>query len=175
MRSAVSALTLLKNESAGQSELLVVDGSQESANFTMPAGVTPLYQLISSDGLDNALRYLLARYVAVRDLDAAQSLLSFDPALIAVTQDGDLVSRNRVRGGSSAANSAIEIGALLDKTRDQLNEVSGEAEKLAFELARIKQNVESAQSGYEVTLAKLNDSDARMSRSEEHTSELQSH
>ena len=102
MRSAVSALTLLKNESAGQSELLVVDGSQESANFTMPAGVTPLYQLISSDGLDNALRYLLARYVAVRDLDAAQSLLSFDPALIAVTQDGDLVrDRKSTRLNSS--------------------------------------------------------------------------
>ncbi len=163
MRSAVSALTLLKSESAGQSELLVIDGNSSASSFSTPEGVVALSSLIKSDGLDGALSHLLSRYVAVRDLDSAQSVLSFDPALIAVTQDGDVASRTRVKGGSAGGNSAIEINALIERTRESLSEKSARCEKLAFELARLKAEVESKTNIYDSTLSKLNDSDARMS------------
>ena len=163
MRSAVSALTLLKSESAGQSELLVIDGNSSPSSFATPSGVSPLASLIRSEGLDGALSQLLSRYVAVRDLDAAQSVLSFDPSLIAVTQDGDVVSRTRVKGGSAGGNSAIEINALIERTRQSLAEKSASCEKLAFELSRLKSEVEATTAVYDSTLSKLNDSDARMS------------
>jgi chromosome segregation protein len=163
MRSAVSALTLLKSESAGQSELLVVDGSASASSFAVPSGSQALASLIRSEGLDAALSALLARYVAVNDLDAAQSVLSADSSLIAVTRDGDVVSRNRVKGGSAGGNTAIEITALLERTRESLAQTSANCEKLAFELARLKSEVESATAAYDSTLSKLNDSDARMS------------
>jgi len=163
LRSAVSALTLLKSESAGQSELLVVDSNDSALTVTLPAGFSSLASLIRTDGLDSALSHLLARYVAVRDLDEAQSLLTHDSTLIAVTIDGDLVSRNRVKGGSAGGNSAIEINALIKGTRESLYEKSAICEKLSFELARLKSQVEAATAAYDSTLSKLNDSDARMS------------
>jgi chromosome segregation protein len=163
MRSAVSALTLLKSESAGQSELLVIEGNTSSISFDLPAGVKALSSLIRSEGLDGALSQLLVNYVAVSDLEAAQSALNFNSSLIAVTRDGDVVSRTRVKGGSAGGNSAIEINALIERTREYLSEKNAVCEKLAFELSRLKSTVESTTSTYDSTLSKLNDSDARMS------------
>jgi len=95
--SAVSALGMLKAESGGRSELLVIDGDAASASQQLPSGLTPLSSLITTQGIDSLLGAVLQRYVAVETLADAQAAINLDRTLIAVTREGDLISRNRVR------------------------------------------------------------------------------
>ena len=162
LAAAVHALSMLKSESAGQSELLVVDGEFTSRN-SIPVGYASLASLIKSDGLEEMIEALLGEIVAVDDIQSAERLISANPGLIAVTRDGDLLSRNRVRGGSSASNSAIEISALIEKTRSALNEIITRCDSLKFELAKALTEVEAAQKAHDHALAGLNESDAKMS------------
>ena len=162
LSAAVHAVAMLKTEDAGQSELLVVDG-EFIAHNSVPAGLSSLASLIKSDGLEAMIEALLGGIVAVDDLADAERVVSQNPGLIAVTRDGDLVSRNRVRGGSAASNSAIEISASIEKTRTALNEVVSRCDSLKFELAKSLSEVEIAQKKHDQALAGLNESDAKMS------------
>ena len=163
--SAVSALTMLKRESAGQSELLVVDGENgfTSSNRAVPNGFTSLASLVSSNEVSSAIASLLSGFVAVEDLAEAESALRADPSVIAITRDGDVLSRIRVRGGSSAKNSAIEISALIEKTESSLQEVTNNCDRIKFDLVRATETFTSRKNIYELALGKLNESDAKMS------------
>jgi len=163
--SAVSALTMLKRESAGQSELLVVDGENgfTSSNRAVPNGFTSLASLVSSNEVSSAISSLLSGFVAVEDLAEAESALRADPSVIAITRDGDVLSRIRVRGGSSAKNSAIEISALIEKTESSLQEVTNNCDRIKFDVVRATETLASRKNIYELALGKLNESDAKMS------------
>ena len=163
--SAVSALTMLKRESAGQSELLVVDGENgfTSSNRAVPNGFTSLASLVSSNEVSSAIASLLSGFVAVEDLAEAESALRADPSVIAITRDGDVLSRIRVRGGSSAKNSAIEISALIEKTESSLQEVTNNCDRIKFDVVRATETFTSRKNIYELALGKLNESDAKMS------------
>ena len=162
LNSAVHALGMLKSQSAGQSELLVVDG-EFSTRSQIPAELTALSSLIKSDGLTQMIQALLSGVVAVSNLDEARAVVESHPQLTAVTRDGDLVSRNRVRGGSSGTNSAIEISSLIEQTRSELANTVALCEKLGFELVAAERALEEAQRAHDIALAGLNDSDAKMS------------
>ena len=162
LSSAVHALSMLKSTSAGQSELLVVDGDFES-NAIIPSGFSSLASFVKSDGLEPMIQALLGGVIAVADLETAERLVAEDPRLIAVTREGDLISRNRVRGGSAGFNSAIEIAALIERTRVQLAEIIATCDSLRFELAKSLTSLEVAQKLHDVALAGLNESDAKMS------------
>ena len=162
LAGAVRALSMLKSESAGQSELLVVDG-QFTAQTALPAGYSSLASHISSTGLEEMIEALLVGVVAVEDIAAAERVIAEHPQLMAVTRDGDLISRNRVRGGSGGSNSAIEISALIEKTRGALEEIISRCDSLNFELATSLASVEVAQRAHDTALAGLNESDAKMS------------
>jgi len=162
LAAAVHALSMLKSELAGQSELLVVDGDFNS-DHKIPSGYSSLATLIESDGLTEMLEALLGGVVAVEDIDSAEQLIAAHPGLTAVTRDGDLISRNRLRGGSVGSNSAIEISALIERTRSALAEIITRCDLLKFELASSARAVEGAQKTHDHALAGLNESDAMMS------------
>ena len=163
--SAVSALTMLKRESAGQSELLVIDGDNgfTSSNRAVPNGFTSLASLVSSSEVSGAIAALLSGFVAVEDLAEAESALRADSTVIAITRDGDVLSRIRVRGGSSAKNSAIEISALIEKTEASLQEVTNSCDRIKFDLVRANETLASRKNIYDLALSKLNESDAKIS------------
>ncbi len=163
MSSAVSALTLLKSESAGQSELLVVDTSGTAREVTMPSGFESLASKINGGEIAAVVGQLLEKYVAVDSLADAERLIGSHPHLIAVTRDGDVISRLRVRGGSAQQNSAIEISALLEKTKSELAEIVATSERIKFELVRSDELLAARKNEYELHLSKLNESDAKMS------------
>ena len=162
LAAAVHALSMLKSELAGQSELLVIDGDFNS-DYKIPSGYSSLATLIKSDGLAEMLEALLGGVVAVEDIDSAEQLIAAHPGLTAVTRAGDLISRNRVRGGSAGSNSAIEISALIERTRSALAEIITRCDLLKFELASSARAVEGAQKTHDHALAGLNESDAMMS------------
>jgi len=163
--SAISALTMLKREAAGQSELLVVDGSNNFAggSRSVPAGFTSLASLVSSGEISEVISHLLSGFVAVEDLQEAQRALAADSTLKAITREGDLLTSTRARGGSASQSSAIEISALIEKSEAELREVTSTCERIKFELVRIGESLEVRKREYEAALAKLNDSDAKMS------------
>lgn len=163
--SAVSALTMLKRESGGQSELLVVDGDSgfTPSNRSIPNGFTSLASLVSSSEVSSAISSLLSGFVAVEDLAEAESALRADPSVIAITREGDVLSSIRVRGGSSAQSSAIEISALIDKTEKELQEVTNNCDRIKFELVRATETLASRKNIFDLALAKLNESDAKIS------------
>jgi chromosome segregation protein len=163
--SAVSALTMLKRESAGQSELLVIDGDNgfTSSNRAVPNGFTSLASLVSSSEVSGAITALLSGFVAVEDLAEAESALRADSTVIAITRDGDVLSRIRVRGGSSAKNSAIEISALIEKTEASLQEVTNNCDRIKFDVVRANETLASRKNIYDLALSKLNESDAKIS------------
>ncbi len=163
--SAVSALTMLKRESGGQSELLVVDGDSgfTPSNRSVPNGFTSLASLVSSSEVSNAISSLLSGFVAVEDLAEAESALRADPSVIAITREGDVLSSIRVRGGSSAQSSAIEISALIEKTERELQEVTNNCDRIKFELVRATETLASRKNIFDLALAKLNESDAKIS------------
>ena len=163
--SAVSALTMLKRESAGQSELLVIDGADSFTRSSrqIPSGFVGLDSHVSSSEISEVISKLLSGFVAVRDLTEAERALSADSSVIAITQDGDVVSRTRVRGGSDANNSAIEISAMIEKSENELRDLVAASERLKFELVRVTEDVASKKQAFEIALSKLNDSDAKMS------------
>ena len=163
--SAVSALTMLKREGAGQSELLVIDGDSgfTSSNRAVPSGFTSLSSLVSSTEVPSAIASLLSGFVAVEDLAEAESALRADPSVIAITRDGDVLSRIRVRGGSSAQSSAIEISALIEKTESQLQEITNTCDRIKFEVVRATETLASRKSIFDLALSKMNESDAKIS------------
>ena len=163
--SAVSALTMLKRESGGQSELLVVDGDSgfTPSNRSVPNGFTSLASLVSSSEVSSAISSLLSGFVAVEDLAEAESALRADPSVIAITREGDVLSSIRVRGGSSAQSSAIEISALIEKTEGELQEVTNNCDRIKFELVRATETLASRKNIFDLALAKLNESDAKIS------------
>ncbi|MEI6040838.1 MAG: chromosome segregation protein SMC [Actinomycetes bacterium] len=162
--AAVSALTMLKRDSAGQSELLVIDGTSSGATTArIPAGFTALASLVSATDLGDAIERLLAGIVAVNDLAEAESALNADPSIIAITKDGDVLSRTRVRGGSGGHNSAIEISTLISRAEAELQEVAADCDRIKFALSGATETLNSRQNIYDLALGKLNESDAKMS------------
>ncbi len=162
LSAAVHAVAMLKSKSAGQSELLVVEG-EFGSSAAIPSGFSSLASLIKSDGLEDVIEALLGGVVAVDNLETAERLALEHPGLVAVTREGDVVSRNRVRGGSAGSNSAIEIAALIERTHGQLEEIVATCDSLKFELSKSVTALESAHKAHEVALAGLNESDAKMS------------
>ena len=165
LSSAISAIGMLKAESGGRSELLVVESySNQEALRNLPSGLSPLSSFIRTrDDLSHLVKALLQNYVAVQSLSEAQAVIALDSSLIAVTREGDLLSRGRARGGSIGSQSAIEINALIERTEENLATISARCEALTFELARITHEVEAARTVHDQALAGLNDSDAKMS------------
>ena len=163
--SAVSALTMLKRESAGQSELLVVDGDGgfTGSNRSIPSGFTSLASLVSSNEVSQAISSLLSGFVAVDSLADAESALNADPSVIAITRDGDVLSRIRVRGGSTGGNSAIEVSAMIERTESELQEVINTCDRIKFDLVRAEETLASRKNIFDLALSKLNESDAKMS------------
>jgi chromosome segregation protein len=153
---------MLKAKAGGRSELLIVEGAISAQNPNT-AGFTPLASLITSSGIDEMLKALLGQFIAVETLAEGEAAIRSHSSLIAVTRDGDLISRTRVRGGSAGSQSAIEINALLARTQENLDQAIARCETLSFELIRCSDEVAAARVIHDQALARLNESDAKMS------------
>ncbi len=157
--SAVTALTFLKSESAGNVELLIIEGADQD-EFQYPSDVTPLSSKVTSATLGNVIPSLLGGYIAVDSLGEAKSI--GNAKLVAVTRDGDLIGRGRAKGGSSVTTSLIEINALIEASEVELVRVAHECDRLVFEISTHEGEVREKQSKYDEALTRLNESDARM-------------
>ena len=151
--AAVAALRLLRARDAGRAAL-VVTGLQEghlhpvgSHDGGLPATARWVAGGVVGDSpVAVAVRGLLAGVVLVDDLDAARALVAADPALTAVTAEGDVLGAVRASGGSGTASSGLDVQAAVDdaeRARDAVDE----------ELARLRPALEGARAEEAARLA----------------------
>jgi len=161
LSSAVTALTTLRNENLGQADVLVFEPGQ-GANSSIPSGLNPLSAHIRSTTIGDLIASLLASTVVAENANAAEAILRSHPTVTVVTRDGDVVSRDRARGGSKSSSSLIEIKALIDTLESKLQEITHNCDRLKFEISVAATEVASRQADFDAALGKLNESDARI-------------
>ncbi len=161
LTSAVTALTVLRDENLGQAEVLVFEGVTKSYQ-SISTSLTPLNVHVRSDVIGPLVASLLADIVVADSAGDAKAILDAHPHLSVVTRNGDVISRSRARGGSTSSSSLIEINALIAELEISQSEISHTCDRLKFEIATQTSELSKYQSGYELSLSKLNESDAHI-------------
>jgi chromosome segregation protein len=118
LSSAVTALTTLRNENLGQADVLVFEPGQGS-HQSIPLWAQSTFAHIRSSSIGDLITSLLSSTVVAENANAAEAILRSHPSVTVVTRDGDVVSRDRARGGSKSSSSLIEIKALIDGLENQ--------------------------------------------------------
>ena len=161
LTSAVNALTTLRSENLGRADVLVYEPGSTSA-ASIPAGLTSLTAHVRSNDISELLISLLSTTVVVESARDAESILRTNPSLTVVTRDGDVITAKRARGGSASSTSLIEINALVQELTKKLESISHTCDRLKFEIVIAQSEVDSKQGLFDLALAKLNESDARI-------------
>ncbi len=160
--TAIIALTTLRNENLGQAEVLVYQPGLLTHAAVVPGGLNPITAHIRSHKIAELLESLLASTVVVDSVRGAQDILRQHPMLTVVTRDGDVITANRVRGGSKSSTSLIEIKAFIEELERSLIDTTHKCDRLRFEISSATLEVATCQSVYDGALGKLNESDARI-------------
>ena len=160
---AVDAIRRARDEDLGQVRLLVTGATTGPAeDGAAPAGGRWARELVTAtDGVGGALAALLARTVVVEDLAAARAAVA-EADVTAVTRHGDVLSRHRAAGGSSAGPSVLELHAAHEEATEELAAATARGERARFGLGAARERVTEAQEAVESTLAALHASDARL-------------
>ncbi|MFJ6002489.1 chromosome segregation protein SMC [Arthrobacter sp. NPDC092385] len=182
--AAVQALELMKHDDAGQVSLVVAPGLQEDATQAPPAapdgvptpgsgGTLPILSVVTvPPAVQPALDHLLAGVVVVGDLTAAGSAVERGTAEVAVTCDGDVLSRHAARGGTPGAAGYLELRAAAGDTEEKLDLAGAARERLRFRLAAARTHRLAAQQRVDTALDGLHESDARMAAIAEQLGQL---
>ncbi|MHA7180864.1 chromosome segregation protein SMC [Arthrobacter sp. MDB2-24] len=171
--AAVAALELLKHDDAGQVSLVVAPGAgsggrpaKASPRATGPvdrSAVVPVLSVVEvPSALRPALEDLLRGAVVVEDLDRARSVIEDGAAPLAVTRDGDVLSRHAARGGTPGAAGYLELRAAAEETEERLASALASTERLRFRLSGARTRQQAAQQRVDAALERLHESDARM-------------
>jgi chromosome segregation protein len=167
--AALAALRVLKTDDAGQASVIVA-GAPARALLADPAGPPPapgarwaraLVQVPAA--LEGALDRLLDGVAVVPDLDSAAELVAAQPALTAVTLEGDVVGAGLVRGGSASAPSLLEVQAAVDEAADTVAAAARRAEQARARVTAARERRAACEQRVEAALERLHDSDARLS------------
>jgi chromosome segregation protein len=176
---AIEAIALLKSDDLGRAGLLVggaQDGVDAAPGGALPAGaVWAAAQVECPAELRGALDHRLAGVAVVDDLPAARALVAARPDVTAVTRDGDLLGRGFASGGSSAAQSLIEIQAAVDDATERLAAAVLASERLTFEISGVEAERLDAQKRVDVALAQLHESDATLAAVAEELAQYGAH
>ena len=168
VHDAAAALDLLKAEEAGRAGLVVGgagNGPDPSAadRPRLPDGARYAVDLVDvAPAIRPALNRLLGDVVVVDDLAAARALVQEEPALRAVTRDGDLLGAHWAQGGSARAPSLLETQAAVDDAARRLAAATERCGRAAAALRHATEERRATEGRVEAALTRLNESDARM-------------
>ncbi len=164
---AQTALRLLKSDDAGRAALLI-GGADFAAGRdgwpALPDGARWALDLVHApEALRPAVGKALDRVAVVADLDAAGALVAALPEVRAVTPEGDLVGVAAAVGGSTSAPSVIEVQAAVDEAQQKMDEATVRCTHLQGALEEAKTRVQACAAEVDRALARLHESDAKMS------------
>lgn len=162
---AVDAIRWLRDEDAGRARFVVGDASAVPQNpaVSLPSGATWASDLVEGpDALAATVRSLLGGVAVVDDLAAARALVAAHPQVIAATRRGDVLGGASASGGAGDAPSIMHLQAAYDDACAHRDEAARVAQSKQFELRTATEAEQSAHDVHDGTLARLNESDARM-------------
>ncbi|HVW81236.1 MAG TPA: chromosome segregation protein SMC [Mycobacteriales bacterium] len=174
LADAAEAIALLKSEDGGRAGLLV--GGAEAppgSAIDVAAGARTALSVVAADTtLLGALSRLLDATVVVDDAEAAQRVVAANPALRAVTRDGDVFGIGWSAGGSSSTPSLLEIRAAHSEAEELLGDLSRRADQLRFALSGAIEEVAARRDDLEAAVSALHESDARLAAVAERLGQL---
>jgi chromosome segregation protein len=168
-QTAIDALAHAAGSEMGRIELVLADPEHTAAVVTEPGdGAVRAVDVITAP---EGIRGLLARVIIADDAEAAarvwaglatsESGTAADDITV-ITQDGDVLSRYVLRGGSGARRSRLELVADRDAAAERLAEVTGLIETARFALAEQRATVQSAKQQASSSLAALREYDSQL-------------
>jgi len=172
---AVDAIRWLRDEDAGRARFVVADADAQVANprIELPEGAQWASELIAgSDAFAATVRVFVSGVAVVDDLAAARSLVTAHRDVVAVTRRGDLLGARNASGGAGDAPSIMHLQAAYDDACAQRDHAARLIETAMFEQRAAQDNEAQARDAQEGTLARLDESDARMSAVAEHLGHL---
>ncbi|MGJ9402614.1 chromosome segregation protein SMC [Arthrobacter sp. KK5.5] len=174
LEAAGAVLGSLRDDDGGRVHLLFADAPAPAPHGTRPtAPARPLLEFVTCDSrMANAVARLLGRTAVVDDAAAAPGVVIADPEWTVVTRGGDVFSAAGAAGGSGRGTSLIEQQAAVEDTEARLAEAVAEVERLRFEAAELDGRATAARSRRDAALARLHESDARISAVAERLGEL---
>ena len=175
--AAQNAVRMLRRDDAGRAAIVVV--GQKAADLsawpTLNPGQRYAIDLISCDeALRTTLSGILNRVVVTEDIDQARQIVSQNPAMRAVTRDGDLLGNGFVQGGSRGTQSLIEIQVAVDEARERLEASAHRLDRARFSVSAAMQEQAKALELVSSALDRLHESDASMAAIAEQLGALQS-
>ena len=165
--AACAAVLALKEADGGRAAILLGDWpAADSHNDGAPPGdACWALDLVDAPArIRGAISALLARVVVVDDLKRGLEIVAGNPALRAVTVDGDLVGQGWISGGSDRKQSSLEIASEIEKACGQLAAAETCAGELTAALAGATAERSGRKEAADHALAALNESDAAISR-----------
>ena len=176
--AAVGALVHLKADDLGRSGLLLggAAGDERPEEWpALPAGARYAIEVVETPAeLTAAVDYMLRKVAVVENLPAAQRLIATLPDLVAVTQEGDVLSAHFAAGGSCATPTLIELQAAIDDAERRLTEASHACDRLRFAQSQLDAQHRQASAAVEIALSRLHESDAAMAALAEELGQLSS-
>ncbi|MFI5957263.1 chromosome segregation protein SMC [Cryptosporangium sp. NPDC051539] len=156
VHSAADAIEWLRSADAGRATLLVASGPDDTDGPwpMLPDGSRWAVDLVKvADDLRPTLRRVLHQVAFVPSLDVARALISREPAVRAITPEGDVVGAVEAAGGAARAQSALEIQAAVDDARDHRAEAERRGERLRAQLDAARAESESRKETVRVVAA----------------------
>jgi chromosome segregation protein len=175
VEDAVDAIRWLRDEDAGRARFMVADPSAavSNPNVALPAGATWASDLVSgADGIVETVRMFVSGVVVVDDLASARALVGKHRDVVAVTRRGDLLGAQNASGGAGDAPSVLHMQAALDEAKDKRDVAAAKVEVTTFEIRTAEERDSQARAHHEVTLERLNESDAKMAAVAEQLGQL---
>ncbi|MDN4477228.1 chromosome segregation protein SMC [Demequina sp. SYSU T00039] len=175
VEDAVDAIRWLRDEDAGRSWFVVADAGAAVDNpaIDLPEGAAWASELVSGPGgVGATVRAFVSGVVVVEDLAAARALVGRHREIVAVTRRGDLLGARSASGGAGDAPSVLHMQAAFDDARERRDAAVAELETLETRLATAEREEAETRAGHERTLARLNESDARMAAVAEQLGQL---
>ncbi|MFW7414046.1 chromosome segregation protein SMC [Demequina sp. SO4-18] len=165
VEDAVDAIRWLRDEDAGRARFLVADPGAAVANpdVALADGAVWASDLVSGPaGIVDTVRAHLSGVAVVDDLTAARAVVTKHREVVAVTRRGDVLGAKSASGGAGDAPSVLHMQAALDEAKQGRDAAVTVVESTTFEIRGAEERESEARTRHEITLERLNDSDARM-------------
>jgi chromosome segregation protein len=146
LEAGVAALHHLRAADAGRAALLLGAADAADDPGAPPVGTWAADLVGVPPALAGSVRRVLDGVVVVDDLDAAHAVAA--AGLVAVTVEGDVLSRERASGGSGGGSSTLDVQAAVD-------EATAACDAVDDELAGLRPALEGARAEEAARLADL--------------------
>ena len=178
IQAAVEAFDHLKAEDLGRAGMLLGGVTETERTEEWPALPPQARYAVEvvdvPERLAPAVQRALRKVAVVENLSAARSLIANLPDVVAVTNDGDVLSAHFAAGGSSATPTLIELQSAVDDAERRLTDASHACDRLRFVESQLDEQHRQASASVEITLARLHESDAAMAALAEELGHLSS-